>query len=72
MFARNAKVARDATSMLAYTFGDGEQPAKGGTLDTWNAFGAGDRAHIPLTELLGLHEMRLQVQMKTQSQSPEA
>lgn len=36
MFARNALVAKEAEGMLAYTFGEGNIPADGGTLDTWN------------------------------------
>ncbi len=63
MFARNAKVAGDATLMLAYTFGDGAQPADGGTLNTWNTFGASDRIHIPLMELITRPAAGPQVQL---------
>ena len=56
MFARNAKVARHASMLVAYTFGDGEQPADGGTLNTWNTFGVGERTHISLVELVAQHE----------------
>lgn len=47
MFARNAKVAAESTTLLAYTFGEGDQPADGGTLDTWNKC-KGNRIHIQL------------------------
>jgi hypothetical protein len=46
MFARNAKVAK-MEEMLAYTFGEGDQPADGGTLDTWNKC-QGRKTHIQL------------------------
>lgn len=47
MFVRNAIVAREAEELLAYTFGEGDQPADGGTLDTWNKC-TGVRTHITL------------------------
>lgn len=48
MFARNTKVAQsDADELLAYTFGEGDEPADGGTLDTWNKF-PGKKTHIAL------------------------
>lgn len=46
MFARNSKVAQ-CEEMLAYTFGEGDQPADGGTLDTWNKC-QGRKTHIQL------------------------
>lgn len=46
MFARNAKVAR-VDGMLAYTFGEGDVPADGGTRDTWDQC-RGKRIHVPL------------------------
>jgi len=49
MFARNAKVAR-AESMLAYTFGTGDEPADGGTKNTWDQC-RGKRVHVPLPTL---------------------
>lgn len=49
MFARNAKVAK-SDQLLAYTFGPGDQPADGGTLDTWNKC-QGHKTHIPLPYL---------------------
>lgn len=51
MFARNAKIAKSCTSMIAYTFGDGHIPAAGGTKDTWNKVNHGDREHIDLKNL---------------------
>lgn len=47
MFARNRKVAADATHMLAYTFADGDVPADGGTKHTWDMF-TGTKTHISL------------------------
>jgi hypothetical protein len=46
MFNRNAKVAQ-ADIMLAYTFGEGNEPADGGTKNTWDAC-RGQRTHITL------------------------
>lgn len=46
MFARNAKVAL-ANELLAYTFGEGDVPADGGTLNTWNKC-TGKKTHISL------------------------
>jgi hypothetical protein len=51
MFARNKLVAADATEMLAYTWGTGNKPADGGTLNTWNQCGSGRKTHIPLHSL---------------------
>lgn len=48
MFARNAKIAREATAILAYTFGDGDEPLPGGTLDTWNKSEALEKEHVRL------------------------
>jgi len=50
MFARNAKVAL-ADEMLAYTFGEGNQPADGGTADTWKKH-QGPKTHVPLPILI--------------------
>jgi hypothetical protein len=51
MFARNAKIAKSCTSMIAYTFGDGNIPAAGGTKDTWNKVAHYDRVHVDLKNL---------------------
>ena len=47
MFNRNKKVAASAELVLAYTFGTGDQPADGGTKNTWDQC-KGDRIHVPL------------------------
>lgn len=49
MFARNAKVAV-VDKMYAYTFGEGDQPADGGTLHTWNLC-KGEKTHVSLPTL---------------------
>jgi hypothetical protein len=49
MFVRNAKVAQ-CEAMLAFTFGKGNEPATGGTLDTWNKC-QGERLHVSLPYL---------------------
>ena len=51
MFTRNKKVAESADLMYAYTFGTGDEPADGGTKDTWNQC-KGKRIHIPLPTLV--------------------
>jgi DNA helicase II / ATP-dependent DNA helicase PcrA len=57
MFARNHQVASACTSVVAYTFGEGGQPADGGTLDTWRQIRGADKVHVPLASinLLGKH-----------------
>jgi len=49
MFTRNAKVAK-ADAMLAYTFGEGDQPLDGGTKNTWDQC-RGTKTHISLPYL---------------------
>jgi hypothetical protein len=46
MFARNAKVARTADELLAYTFGPGGVPADGGTKNTWDQFAQLHRSYV--------------------------
>lgn len=48
MFARNLLVARNAKALIAYTFGEGTEPADGGTRDTWNKSSAIDKLHVSL------------------------
>lgn len=50
MFARNALVAKVSKAVIAYTFGDGDEPADGGTKDTWGQV-KGDRIHVPLAPM---------------------
>jgi hypothetical protein len=51
MFIRNAKIAKDCTSIIAYTFGDGDIPADGGTKNTWNKAKTTERVHIDLKKI---------------------
>jgi hypothetical protein len=51
MFTRNRKVATGCTAMLAYTFGEGAEPADGGTLNTWSIRKDIERIHVPLGDL---------------------
>ncbi|MEJ8837637.1 hypothetical protein [Ramlibacter sp. AN1133] len=51
MFARNAKVAGYCTAVRAYTFNAGDEPADGGTMDTWRKVAAADRTHVDLGAL---------------------
>ena len=48
MAARNIKVAKDCTHMIAFTFGEGDVPADGGTKMTWDMAAGKERAHITL------------------------
>ena len=47
MFARNQKVATGCDALLAYTFGTGDNPADGGTRNTWDHC-TGKRIHVSL------------------------
>lgn len=49
-FERNAMVARDATACIAYTWGEGAEPADGGTNHTWSLI-QGRKLHVPLSSL---------------------
>lgn len=51
MFARNKKVARCCNAALAYTFNAGEEPADGGTMDTWKQVPPASRVHVDLGAL---------------------
>ena len=51
MFARNKKVAKMANVMISYTFGEGEEPADGGTLNTWKQATSKHLVHVPLGSL---------------------
>lgn len=50
MFTRNALVAKAADIVIAYTFGEGDTPADGGTKNTWDQV-KGERIHVPLLRL---------------------
>jgi hypothetical protein len=50
-FARNKKVAERVNACIAYTWGEGDEPADGGTKNTWDQI-TGDRVHVPLRGLL--------------------
>lgn len=50
MFARNDLVARDAEACLAYTWGEGKEPADGGTKYTWDRV-VGRKVHVSLCGL---------------------
>jgi hypothetical protein len=52
MFARNTKIARAAEAVLAYTFGEGDVPARCGTFDTWAKVTSPSKAHIRLGPML--------------------
>ena len=55
MFSRNAKVVASSEGMLAYTFGVGDEPADGGTRNTWDQFN-GEKIHVSLPR--GLRELK--------------
>lgn len=48
MAARNRLVARDCTHMVAFTFGEGDVPADGGTKITWDMAANKQRIHVPI------------------------
>jgi hypothetical protein len=51
MMRRNAKVAKDCTRVLAYTFNEGDVPADGGTRATWDMCAHAERLHVDLGRL---------------------
>lgn len=52
MFARNGLVAEQCTHVLAFTFGQGDEPADGGTKATWDMAGPQrKRKHISLLDI---------------------
>lgn len=51
MFARNKKVANLCNAVVAYTFGQGDTPADGGTLNTWKQIRGGAKIHVALDQL---------------------
>lgn len=48
MFARNKLVAEQCTHMVAFTFGEGDVPADGGTKMTWDLASQAQRCHVPI------------------------
>ena len=69
MFARNALVAKQADAVVAYTFGEGDTPADGGTKDTWDQV-KGARQHVPLLSLGALSSTRLPASSPSSSAVP--
>jgi len=53
MYARNKKVAGSSNAMLAYTFGEGDVPADGGTKGTWDqsTIAASEKVHVNLESI---------------------
>ena len=51
MFARNGKIARVTAAAIAYTWGEADHPAQGGTLDTWRQIKSADKVHVSLSQL---------------------
>lgn len=58
MFARNKKVAGLANAVIAYTFGEKDVPADGGTMDTWKQIDSSDKVHVPLRGLTSRPELK--------------
>lgn len=52
-FVRNKKVADASQACLAYTWGEGKEPADGGTKHTWSLITTGRKVHVPLGRLCG-------------------
>lgn len=48
MVARNRLVANDCTHMVAFTFGEGDEPTDGGTKMTWDMAADKQRCHVPI------------------------
>lgn len=53
MNARNRKVAFGCDAVIAYTWGQGDEPADGGTKQTWDMAAEVDRTHVPMAGLVG-------------------
>ena len=59
MFTRNKIVAQqvndagDRGAVLAYTYGEGDKPADGGTKNTWDQIKASEKIHVPMA-MMGL------------------
>ncbi|ART57108.1 hypothetical protein CBP36_19575 (plasmid) [Acidovorax carolinensis] len=51
MFSRNRIVAATADKLVAYTFGEGDEPASSGTKNTWDRAAHASREHVRLGDL---------------------
>jgi hypothetical protein len=51
MFDRNKKVAAESNSMIAYTYGEGTEPADGGTKNTWDTAKYSDKTHVQIDKI---------------------
>ena len=51
MFDRNKKVAAESNSMIAYTYGEGTEPADSGTKDTWDTAKYSDKTHVQIDKI---------------------
>ncbi|TAL65811.1 MAG: hypothetical protein EPN79_11715 [Burkholderiaceae bacterium] len=71
MFARNRKVANACNAILAYTFNSGDEPADGGTLDTWRQVQSTDRVHVDLGAL-GMRYRRQLAQDEPEDRAAES
>lgn len=72
MFARNKKVAAQSNACVAYTFGDADnQPADGGTLNTWNQINSIDKVHVPLHGLIEKMSQKMHQQQATNAPTPD-
>ncbi|WP_171019814.1 UvrD-helicase domain-containing protein [Hydrogenophaga sp. 2FB] len=58
MFARNEKVAKRVDSVIAYTFGEGDTPADGGTKNTWDQV-IGQKVHVSLRGIVERSDAQL-------------
>lgn len=67
MFIRNAKVAAESNSMIAYTYGEGNQPDDGGTKNTWDTAKYTDKTHVSISKIIpseGQVEEKVKVESK--------
>jgi len=51
MFDRNKKVAAESNSMIAYTYGEGTEPADGGTKNTWDTAKYNEKTHVQIDKI---------------------
>lgn len=51
LFTRNKLVAQNATSVIAYTFGEGDEPGSSGTAHTWRLIKSENKVHISMMKL---------------------